>query len=142
MRTSLLTISLACAIVVAPGGPSTAAITQPIVTVIRHGGLCATGSVCRSVLGVTDTTIFGQGYVPRRLSLPARTALLQAIAKLKPAYLRAHPFKGTCPTAYDGAESIYHFRGFAHALPSCTYDLHGVEAVRLTERLLSTLTPR
>jgi hypothetical protein len=90
-----------------------------IVTVVRHGGLCATGSECRSVLRISDSTISGQGYVSRRLSRSARGALLRAIAKLDAASLRAHPFTGTCPTAYDGAESIYRFRGFALALPSC-----------------------
>jgi hypothetical protein len=119
-----------------------AAAPAPIVTVVRHGGLCPTGSECRSVLRITDTKISGDGYVSRRLTPTSRTALLRAIRKLSLAYLRAHPFKGTCPTAYDGAESTYRFRGFKTALPSCTYDLRGVEAVRLTNRLLATLKPR
>src|SRR5262245_45519957 len=141
MRISVLTLSLACAILGAAGASSTTAAPKPkpIVTVVRHGGLCVTGSECRFVMRITDTVITGQGYVSRPLSPSSRTELLRAIAKLKPAYLRAHPFKGTCPTAYDGTESIYRFRGFAHPLPSCTYDVGGVEAVRLTERLLSTL---
>ncbi len=66
----------------------------------------------------------------------------RAVAALNRPYLRAHPFRGTCPTASDGIESIYRFRGFAPILASCTYDLHGVQAVRLTERLLAKLRPR
>jgi hypothetical protein len=70
-----------------------------------------------------------------------RVGLLRAIGKLDVNYLRAHPFAGTCPTAYDGSESIFRFRGFSRPLASCTYDLRGVEAIRLTELLLGTLRP-
>jgi hypothetical protein len=115
---------------------------QPIVTIVRHGGLCAGGSECRQVLRITDTTISGEGYLPRRLARAARTSLLRAIARLDLGYLRTHPFGGTCPTASDGTESVYRFRGFPRALPSCTYDLRDVEAVQQTERLLKTLKSR
>src|SRR5262249_49611029 len=71
----------------------------------------------------------------------ARAALLSAIARLDFAYLRAHPFTGPCPTTYDDTESVYRFRGFPRVLPSCTYDLRGVDAVRQTERLLATPRP-
>jgi hypothetical protein len=46
------------------------------------------------------------------------------------------------PDTYDDTESVYGFRGFPRALPSCTHELHGVDAVRLTERLLATLKRR
>lgn len=118
------------------------AAPQPIVTVVRHGGRCVTGRECRWVLRITDTTISGSEYKPRRLQPGERRALLRAIRALDPAYLAAHPFRGICPTAYDGAESIYRFRGFSRPLASCTYDLRGVRAVQLVERLLATLTPR
>ena len=91
---------------------------------------------------IDNVAISGEGYVSRRLAPGDRAALLQAIGKLELRYLRAHPFAGTCPTAYDGAESIYRFRGFTRALPSCTYDLRGVEAVRLVEKLLAMLKPQ
>jgi hypothetical protein len=93
------------------------------------------------VVRIDDVSISGEGYVPRRLKASERTALLRAIEKLDMRYLRAHPFTGTCPTAYDGQESIYRFRGFPRALPGCTYDLRGVEAVRIVDRLLATLKP-
>jgi hypothetical protein len=133
-------LALLVGLVAVASGP--AAAPAPIVTVVRHGGLCASRTECRWVLRITDTTISGDGYVSRRLPLASRVALLRAIKKLSLAYLRAHPFKGTCPTAYDGAESTYRFRGFATALPSCTFDLSNVDAVRLTNRLLATLRPR
>jgi hypothetical protein len=119
----------------------TQASPTPIVTVTRHGGLCVSESECRSTLRIGDMTISGNGYKPRRLAASERVALLRAIHALDTRYLRAHPFAGTCPVAYDGTESLYRFRGFPHALASCTYDLRRVEAVRLTERLLATLQP-
>jgi len=139
----LACISIAALIVALAGVASgSAAAPAPIATIVRHGGLCAARSECRWVLRITETTISGDGYVSRRLTPASRAELLRAIKKLSLAYLRAHPFKGTCPTAYDGAESTYRFRDFATALPSCTYDLSGVEAVRQTNRLLATLRPR
>jgi hypothetical protein len=115
---------------------------QPLVTVVRHGGLCISRTECRSTFRITDATISGDGFKPRRLRVGERAALLGAITKLDRGYLRTHPFTGTCPIAYDGTESIYRFRGFKLALASCRYDLGGVEAVRRTERLLKTLQPR
>lgn len=94
------------------------------------------------MLRITDTTISGSEYKPRALRPSERRALLRAISALSPAYLAAHPFRGTCPIAYDGQESIYRFRGFPRALASCKYDLRGVRAVQLVERLLATLKPR
>jgi hypothetical protein len=126
-----------------PAGASPAGVgaVAPIVSVIRHGGLCVTGRECCSTLRIDDTTISGGGYAPRRLKAAERVALLHAIRALDATYLRDHPFAGTCPTAYDGSESIYRFRGFSRSLASCTYDLRGVEAVRLAERLLGGLRP-
>ena len=114
----------------------------PIVSVTRHGGLCVTGKECRSTLRIDDRTISADGYIPRRLKPRERAALLRAIVRLDLRSLSAHPFTGTCPTAYDGTESIYQFRGFPRALASCTFDLRGVEAVSLTERLFGSLRPR
>src|SRR3954447_9095827 len=104
--------------------------STPIVTVVRHGGLCVSGSECRSVLRITDTSVSAPGYVGRRLSSPERAALLRAIAGIDLVVVRKHPFTGTCPTAYDGAESIYRFRGVASPLAACKYDLRRVAAVQ------------
>jgi hypothetical protein len=123
------------------GVPTASPAGQPIVTITRHGGLCVSGGACRSVARIGDRTISWDGYVPRRLAPGERAALLRAIATLDLRALRAHPFRGTCPIAYDGFESVYRFRGFARPLPACTYDLRKVEAVRLVERLLASLRP-
>jgi hypothetical protein len=118
---------------------STQAAPKPLVVVVRQGGMCMAPSACRSVLRITDRTISGDGYRTRPLTATARRSLIRAIAGLDAAYLRSHPFKGTCPLAYDAPESIYRFRGFTPSIPSCKYDVRGLQAVRLTERLLSTL---
>jgi hypothetical protein len=132
-------LAIAAAALVAGSGHVQAA-PQPIVTIVRRGGLCAAATECRSVVRISDSTISGQGYVSRPLARSARIGLVRAIGRLDEAYLRAHPFTGVCPTVYDAAETIYRFRGFAHVLPSCTYDLRSVQAVELTDRLLATLT--
>jgi len=116
-----------------------ATVRQPLVVVMRQGGLCMSGSVCRSTVTFTDSRISGAGYRPRRLAPAERRALVRAIGRLDRDYLRRHPFKGTCPIAYDGSEAIYRFRGFGLALPSCTYDMRRVEAVKLVERLIGSL---
>ena len=115
--------------------------SAPIVTVTRHGGLCVSGSECRTTFRVGDEVVTGKGYRARVLKPGERAALLRAIAKLDAAYLKAHPFKGTCPIAYDGQESTYRFRGFPRSVASCTYDLRAVAAVKVVERLLSSLKP-
>ena len=115
-----------------------APVPRPIATVTVSGGFCPGG--CPSVIiRIGDRTISGDRVIPRRLEPRERLALLRAIAMLDLAELRRHPFRGTCPTAYDGRESTYRFRGFPHPLASCTYDLSRVKAVRLVERLLTTL---
>jgi hypothetical protein len=137
----LVIAALACVAVLAAMADVRAAASPPIVTVVRHGGLCLTraGAMeCRHVFRITDTTISSSGYVTRRLTRRERAELLYAIAQISPAYLRAHPFRGTCPVAYDGQESIYRFRGFRKPLASCAYELGGLEAVRVTERLLAS----
>ena len=139
----LLATWVVCAVLTGSAPPtSEAASSEPIVKVIRHGGLCAAGTECRSVVRITDTAISGPGYISRRLSRTARVELLRDIASLDIAKVRKHPFNGTCPTAFDGAESIYQFRGFPYPLASCTYDLRGVQAVRRLDRLLVALRTR
>jgi hypothetical protein len=125
-----------------PAAASVDGTARPIVTVVRHGGHCRTGTVCRTVLRISDSRVSAAGFAPRRLRPTERASLLRAIRSLDFAAIRARPFEGTCPTAYDGQESIYRFRGFARPLASCTFDLRGVRAVILTERLLATLKPR
>src|SRR5262245_61590177 len=118
----------------------------PLVSVARHGGLCFVpssggGRECREELTITDREIRATGYRPRKLTAPERTRLRAAIAALDWTAIRRRPFRGTCPTAFDGQESVYRLRGFQHTLASCRYDLRTVRAVQLTEHLLAPLKP-
>ena len=115
---TLVAILLAVAVCAAAGASLTEAATRPLVVVVRQGGLCVTGSECKSVLRITDTAISGTGIARARLSPAARRSLIRAIRELDAVYLRRHPFKGTCPTAYDAPESIYRFRGFTPSIPA------------------------
>jgi len=137
----LVAILIAVAFCGAAGASLTQAASRPLVVVVRDGGFCVSRSACRSVLRITDTTISGDGYRPRALSAAERRLLIRAIGDLDAGYLRRHPFRGTCPTAYDAPESVYRFRGFTPSIPACKYDVRGLQAVRLTERLLATLKP-
>ena len=142
VRRTFAAIVLAVVVSVPAGASSSEAATPPLVVVVRHGGLCMIRYDCSSMLRITETTISGDGYRPRRLNAAERRSLIRAIGDLDAAYLRRHPFTGTCPMAYDGQESIYRFRGFVPSIPSCKYDVRGIRAVRLTELLLGTLKPR
>jgi hypothetical protein len=109
VRTAIATVCLALAALAAAWGSATAGIERtapPLVTVVRHGGLCVTRSDCRTVYRVTDTRITAAGFLPRRLAPAERRSLLRAIRALDLAAVRARPFTGTCPVAYDGQESI------------------------------------
>jgi hypothetical protein len=141
VRSRLAVATVVAAALAAGAATAGAAPSKPIVTVTRHGGLCVTGSECRSTFRIDDAGISGAGFRPRRLAPGERTALLAAIDKLDLGYLKAHPFRGTCPTAYDGSEAIYRFRSFPRAVPSCTYDVRRVQAVSLVEQLLARLKP-
>src|SRR3989442_661266 len=101
--TTLLAALVSGVVGVTPAPASSGRSAKPIVTVIRHGGLCVSGIECRIALRIDDEMIAGDGKIPRRLSTRERLALLRAIRALDPAYLRSHPFQGTCPTAYDGS---------------------------------------
>jgi hypothetical protein len=139
-------VSLGLLLLVSPASARHDTATAPIVTVVQHGGLCfgglgRPGHECRAEYRITDRWITGPGSRPRRLTHAERASLLRAIGALDLRYLRSHPFEGVCPTATDGPETIYRFRGFPHRLATCTYDLEGVRAVELTDRLLAALKP-
>jgi len=139
---TLLTAT-ASALLLAGAAPGRDAPRGPIVTVLRHGGLCSAGRdrpgvECRFEIRIGDRSVVA-GSLVRRLPPARRAELLRAIGALELRAVRAHPFRGTCPTAYDGQESVYSFRGFRQPLASCTYDLRRVRAVQLTERLLASL---
>ena len=85
---------------------------------------------------ITDRWIIPSGGKRHALKPTDRARLLRAISEITADYLRKHPFRGMCPTALDGQESLYRFRGLGRELASCAYDLTGVRAVILVNRLI------
>jgi hypothetical protein len=123
---------------------------------VRSGGLCASpeggGAPCRLTVVVRDDgtwsvdgsagTAPGGGLVP-----PGSASELTAILDEGWQALTAVPFRGLCPTAYDGSEVSYTVRhvpsgpsaSLADAevreVRSCTYDLGHPEARAVLDRL-------
>ena len=139
LRNRLLALGIVLLVAVGAGS-GVAAPPRPdlLVSVSATGGLCP-ARVCRWSAQITTTTISAEGRQSRRLTPSERRALTAAIAQLRPPSLPK--FTGTCPIAYDGQELTYRFRG-KRALRSCTYDLRGVRAVMLVDRLLASLPSR
>jgi len=126
-------------LIAVPAGVGRAAKPKPapLVVVTLHGGLCVSGRECRTVYRITDTAVLDPvGKRLRAISRMQRRRLERAISRIDLAEVRKHPFTGTCPTAYDGSEMIFGFRGLRAKLASCRYDLSRVEAARLATRLL------
>jgi len=84
----------------------------PLVIVETRGGECPQGP-CGSTIAIEpDGRI--HATAPERqelgtLSGSALEALVTEIGRTDFAVLKSHPFTGTCPTAYDGQETIYMF---------------------------------
>jgi hypothetical protein len=133
-----VTLIVAAAAAAVLSGAATATPKPALLaTVELRGGLCATGSECRFVYRITETAVIRQDGRRLRTVAPAEARRLRAaIAKMSPAEVRRHPFRGVCPTAYDGSEAVYSFRGVPGKLPSCRYDLSHVTAVELAARLV------
>ncbi len=96
----------------------------PLVKVTTRGGECVNGP-CGSIIEIArDGTVTevlpgsnGIGVVPA----DAMAALGAAIMAADFDAIRAHPFSGDCPTAFDGQEVIYEFGvpGGTQRIASC-----------------------
>src|SRR5262245_35278680 len=72
----------------AGGSHSASGALQPIVTVVRRGGLPALGGQSADRhFRISETTISGDGYRPRPLKPSERLALRRAVAALNRLYL-------------------------------------------------------
>lgn len=107
-----------------------AAAPAPVVAVLTHeGGMCRYGQ-CR-----TTTTFRADGSFSRespkatpytgKVDVALVNILRAQIARADFAGLKARPFTGTCPTAWDGQEDIYVFKTARgeETLRSCKYVL-------------------
>jgi hypothetical protein len=88
-------------------------LAGPLVTVEMRGGLCADGGVCADTVSLDrDGRVHSAAKPPNDLGHvdgQAMATLVAAIQATAWAALRAHPFTGERPTAFDGQELIFEF---------------------------------
>lgn len=85
-----------------------------LMSLYRHGGLCATGSECQWQLVIYQSGTYSTGNEAGPISEGVLGAeemaeLRRLIEQTDFAAIRAAPFTDICPTAYDGQESTYTF---------------------------------
>ena len=86
--------------------------TGPLLTVQLVGGLCMDGPCDSAVVLERDGRVHSAAKPPNdlgRVSAEAYNALDAAIRATDFAAMRAKPFVGECPTAFDGQKQIFEF---------------------------------
>jgi hypothetical protein len=100
----------------------------PLLTVRMEGGLCMDGP-CDSAIVLERDGRVHDGETPAtnvgRVSEKAYAALNAAIQTTDFAAMRAQPFTGECPVAFDGQKQIFEFSvgGISQRLDSCESEL-------------------
>ena len=87
-------------------------LTGPLVTVQMRGGMCPEGMCDTSVILERDGRVHSAAKPPNDLGVvdaEPLNALNAAIAAADWNSLRAKPFTGECPVAFDGQELIFEF---------------------------------
>jgi hypothetical protein len=113
----LLTTALAgCAFLAgptaSPGPSASAAPPGPLVSVETRGGHCVAGTCGSIVVLDSDGRVRTASEPPIELgTVPSEdvTGLVALIEATDFEAIRAHPFTGTCPVAFDGQEVVYEF---------------------------------
>ena len=100
----------------------------PLVTVQMRGGMCPDGA-CDSMVVLERDGRVHDGKTPQtvhgRVTAKSYAALDAAISTADFAALKAKPFTGECPIAFDGQEQIFEFSvaGGTQRLASCEVDI-------------------
>ena len=87
-------------------------LVGPLVTVEMRGGMCPAGACDNSVILERDGRVHAAAKPPNdlgRVDAQAMATLAAAIQATDWATLKAHPFTGQCPIAFDGQELIFEF---------------------------------
>jgi hypothetical protein len=100
----------------------------PLVTVQMRGGMCPEGMCDASVILERDGRVHAAAKPPNDLgqvSADAYAALELAIRSTDFAAMRAKPFTGECPMAFDGQELVFEFAvgTSTERLASCETDI-------------------
>lgn len=102
--------------------------TGPLLTVRMEGGMCMDGPCDSAVVLERDGRVH-DGATPTndlgRVSADSYAALNAAIQTTDFAAMRAKPFTGECPIAFDGQKQIFEFSvgGATQRLDSCESEL-------------------
>lgn len=126
------TFWLVVAVVALAGCSSAASVplpgVGPLVTVQARGGMCPDGACDTKVVLERDGRVH-DGKTPQtnlgRVSANAYATLDAAIQGADFATMKAKPFTGECPIAFDGQEQIFEFSvaGGTQRLASCEVEI-------------------
>jgi hypothetical protein len=103
-------------------------VAGPLVTVTTRGGECVDGPCGQTVMLERDGRVHAAAKPPNDLGVVPEDqvrAVAAAIAATDFAAMRAHPFTGECPTAFDGQETVFEFATATGtvSLASCEVEL-------------------
>lgn len=135
---ALAVLSAACSLLPAGLLPDGSGI---LVTVETRGGECPGGPCGERIVIHRDGTVeTARSDATAGPPIPAETVALIAgqIATTDWTAVRAVPFTGECPTAFDGQETVYTFPTAAgvQVFSSCENDLSGVEVFTTIQETL------
>jgi hypothetical protein len=113
----LATVLAGCAFLsgptTSPGPSASAAPPGPLVSVETRGGHCVAGAPCGTTVVLdSDGRVRTAAEPPIELgTVPSEdvTGLAALIEATDFDAIRANPFTGTCPVAFDGQEFVYEF---------------------------------
>jgi hypothetical protein len=102
--------------------------TGPLLTVSLEGGMCMDGPCDSAVMLERDGRVHSAAKPPNdlgRVSAQAYAALDAAIQATDFDAMRAKPFTGECPIAFDGQKQVFEFSvgGTIQRLDSCESEL-------------------
>jgi hypothetical protein len=130
----LVTVLAGCAFpsgpTTSPGPSASAPPPGPLVSVETRGGHCVAGAPCGTIVVLdSDGRVRTAAEPPIELgTVPSEdvTGLVALIEATDFAAIRAHPFTGTCPVAFDGQEVVYEFTtsGGVERIESCVTEVN------------------
>jgi len=96
----------------------------PLLTLTMRGGLCVPGACETTYYVEQDGRVHLAAKPPNELGYLDEAVLAELKARIAAADfadIRSHPFTGTCPTAFDGAELVLEFAapGGTQQIASC-----------------------
>ena len=119
--------------------PATSSAADTIVlTVDVTGGECANGPCGAQYVVYGDGRVDGPPGAALAIPADQMTLIADQVGRTNWDAVRAVPFTGECPTAFDGQKHIYGFPapGGDLVFDSCEFDLSGVEAIQAIDQAL------